>query len=62
MATVHCVIDWIPSTDNTFFSAHKKRIEINVDFTNGIMSTICVMVKNPMKNNPKAYTVNYKGE
>ena len=44
--TMHCVIDWVPSTDDVVFALNQQRIEINVNSANGIVSTICVVVQN----------------
>ena len=43
---MHCVIDGIPAADHIVLLPNQQRIEIDVDFADGIMGTVCVVVQN----------------
>ena len=45
---MHCVVNRVPAADDIVFALNQQWIEVNVNSANSIMSTVCVMVQNPV--------------
>lgn len=55
---MHCVVDWIPAFYNQSLFSVQQWIQINVDFADGIMSSISVVVQNPTKIIKNIHSIN----
>jgi len=55
---MHCIIDWVPSTDDVVFALNQQRIEIDINSADGIVGTVCVVIKNSVSK-PYSAAIKY---